>query len=192
MTALILLKDFLETQIELWRPVEGFDGYDVSNLGRVRSWRKAQGRLYKHGMPVLKRTTPKILQPCIKETGRLKVTLCRDARSYNQHIHQLVARAFIPNLSDLPEINHITGNHKDNRQGNLEWIEPRGNREHAKEFGLYAQGERNPNAKLTNEMILEIRQRCASGESQRKVAKSLGVSQALVGMVNRREIWRHV
>lgn len=44
-------------------------------------------------------------------------------------------------------------------------------------------------AKLTDDLVRKIR---ADSRSQRAIALSLGVSQPLVGMVKRGEIWQHV
>jgi hypothetical protein len=49
------------------------------------------------------------------------VGLCREGSSRNYYIHRLVAEAFIPNPTGLPEINHIDGDHSNNRVDNLEW-----------------------------------------------------------------------
>ena len=50
-------------------------------------------------------------------------------------------------------------------------------------------GERVGTSKLTNAQVLAIR---AAQESQRKIAARFGVSQRLVGMIRRREVWTHV
>ena len=48
----------------------------------------------------------------------------------------------------------------------------------------------NFNAKLTAQNVLDIRAR--HGQTQQDIADEFGVSQVLIGMVRRREIWRHV
>lgn len=52
-----------------------------------------------------------------------------------------------------------------------------------------ARGTRQPNAKLTDEIVLEIR---ASEESQEVLRKRYGVSQSLISMVKSRRVWAHV
>ena len=81
--------------IEEWRTIEGYEDYQVSNLGRVKSSK------YK---------TEKILTPNKNKIkgGYLYVTLCKGGRKQSFQIHRLVAKAFMPNSDDfILEINHI-------------------------------------------------------------------------------------
>lgn len=98
--------------MELWKPIVGYeDFYEVSNLGRVRSFH-GKGRILKQ-------------QPI--RTGYLIVWLYngkphgngRCGKAYQ--VHRLVADAFLPNPNCLPEVNHINENKNDNRAENLEW-----------------------------------------------------------------------
>lgn len=53
-------------------------------------------------------------------------------------------------------------------------------------------GERHGSAKLSEQIVVEIRRRYADGESQHQIAAHFGVSQPNVGMIVRRKTWRHV
>lgn len=53
-------------------------------------------------------------------------------------------------------------------------------------------GTRSGMAKLTDDLVREIRQRCAEGEVARTIALDLGVSRSLVSEVKRGNIWKHV
>lgn len=102
---------------EEWRPVIGFDNYEVSNTGKVRSishWRKskANSMAWHKG---------KILKSHRNNSGYLRVGLQCNAKTYIVLIHRLVAEAFIPNPNNLPEINHLDENKNNNNVSNLEW-----------------------------------------------------------------------
>ena len=106
---------------EIWKPVSGYEGiYDVSDKGRVRSYRKG-----KHGIC----KTPKILKG---QKGLYKtVTLCRDNRKTTTYVHRLVAEQFIQNPNNYRVINHLDGDKYNNRVENLEWTTYSGNIQHA-------------------------------------------------------------
>lgn len=92
---------------EIWKPVVGYEGlYEVSNLGRVRSLRKASKTILKQR----------------HINGYLVVGLFDN--NYKQHlglVHRLIASAFIPNPENKPEIDHINTQRDDNRIENLRW-----------------------------------------------------------------------
>lgn len=91
---------------EIWKGVVGHEkDYQVSNLGNVRSLNYRRTGL------------TKMLVPKENNCGRLWV----DLKGKPYLIHRLVAMAFIPNDMNLPEINHIDENPKNNTVLNLEW-----------------------------------------------------------------------
>ena len=55
-----------------------------------------------------------------------------------------------------------------------------------------AHGEARSDALLTEQIVREIRARCAAGETQRSVAERFGVSRSAVGSVMLGRSWRHV
>ncbi len=58
--------------------------------------------------------------------------------------------------------------------------------------GRTTQGERNIHAKLTDEQVLEIRERHASGEHRREIAQAFGISADSVNRIASRRTWAHV
>lgn len=103
---------------EEWRPVSGYEGfYEVSNLGNVRNL-AVYSYKYKR---VLVRKQPRLLKLCPTHEGYLRVVLSKFGMKQHFAVHRLVALTFIPNDSNLPEVNHIDENHQNNMVSNLEW-----------------------------------------------------------------------
>ena len=97
--------------IEIWREIDGFPFYEVSNHGRVRSY-----KYRKKDEP-----WPLILHPATDKDGHLRLILSRKGHKKNFYVHRLVATAFIPNPLKLPVVNHKDENPSNNRADNLEW-----------------------------------------------------------------------
>lgn len=96
---------------EIWKDVEGVFGYQVSNLGRVRSIFSRFG----------KRAYPRIMKGSIDSHGYVQVTISVDGKSKLMFIHRLVAKEFIPNPLNLEMVNHKDENPLNNSVHNLEW-----------------------------------------------------------------------
>lgn len=102
---------------ELWRDVVGFEGYYiVSNMGNVMSLPRRANHV--SGTRI---SFGRILKPNKIWNGYLQVTLCVDGKRYQRLIHRLVAEAFIPNPSNLPQVNHRDFDRANNAANNLEW-----------------------------------------------------------------------
>lgn len=96
----------MENNKEIWKNIAGFEGYQVSNFGRVKSFYGKKERILKAGL---------------RSNGYLNVILCKNGKMKCFLIHRLVANAFIDNPDNLPVINHIDENKQNNQVSNLEW-----------------------------------------------------------------------
>lgn len=108
---------------ERWKKIPFFRGYEVSNRGRVRSWRLAvDGK-------------PKLLK--LSGAPYLRVALRCGKRTVFRQVHRLVAQLFVDKAdSAQTSVNHINGDKRDNRSENLEWVTPAENTKHAWRTGL--------------------------------------------------------
>ena len=91
--------------MEEWKNVIGYEGlYEVSDIGNVRN---------------VRRNT--LLRLTKTNYGYIQVSLYKNGIKTGLKVHRLVAEAFIPNLDNLPQVNHKDENKSNNRVDNLEW-----------------------------------------------------------------------
>ncbi len=106
----------------MWKTIEDFPDYQVSNMGKVKS---------------LKREQIKILKPRKTSNGYFAVSLSNGITSKNYRIHRLVAESFVPNKHNKPFINHKDLNKTNNKVANLEWVSQKENVYHAFKAGKH-------------------------------------------------------
>lgn len=108
---------------EEWKDIAGYEGkYQVSNLGRVCSLDMEFDRIWK-GITQRYHVKGRLLKQKIDRKGYMFVGLSNGKRHKTSYfrVHQLVARAFIPNPKSLPMINHKDEDKTNNCIWNLEW-----------------------------------------------------------------------
>lgn len=106
---------------EIWKDIEGYEGYyQVSNLGRVKSVERFVDNGY-GPRGAVRSIKEKILKQGKTNKGYCFVILCKNSTKNNVLVHRVVAKAFIPNPNNLPEINHKSENKAENFVENIEW-----------------------------------------------------------------------
>ena len=93
--------------MEEWKQIDGYPDYEVSNTGKVKS---------------LKRNKTRILRDRPDGCGYLQVILCIDGKEHSHKVHKLVASAFLQNVDNKPQIDHIDRNIRNNHIDNLRWV----------------------------------------------------------------------
>ncbi len=179
MTAMVLLSDWMASQVEFWKPVIGFNDYDVSTQGRVRSRHMKSPRFLRYGHHRL---------------GYLEVVLYRNGERHIKKVHRLVAQAFVSNPDMRDEVNHLTALKADNRSDGLEWSTRLLNIRHSFTHGLVprAKGEHHPMAKLTEVQAREILRKLQNGERGIDLAKEYGVTKYAISGIKTRKSWSHL
>lgn len=151
--------------MEVWKKIEGFENYEVSNYGRIKS------------LNYNKTKKEKLLKERKTQTGYLRVSLCNNGKTFDNYIHRIVAKHFILINNDKKHINHIDGNKSNNHYANLEWCNSSENNYHAYNIGLKKKGEENSLSKLTNKEVLFVKE---SSLSYPELSKRLNVSKSLI------------
>ena len=104
---------------EVWKDIEGFEGYaQVSNMGNIRTLdRVIQTKHYHRG----RKERGRIIKLQYDKDGYVVCPLKKHGRGYLLKIHRLVAKAFVPNPSKHPCVDHIDGVRDNNVCSNLRW-----------------------------------------------------------------------
>lgn len=105
--------------MENWKQIEGYKPiYQVSDLGRIRSLERKtndNGGVFHRKERYLKYSKSRL--------GYLLVYLyAEDGKKRTIPVHQIVAKAFVANPDNKPEVDHKDGDKTNNRPGNLRWV----------------------------------------------------------------------
>lgn len=104
---------------EIWKDIPNFEGrYQVSNFGRVKSL-KRKVKTGRNGYRTINETFIKPRND--NNRGYQTINLRIYPQKYSISLHRLVAKMFIPNPNNLPEVNHKDSNPSNNNAKNLEW-----------------------------------------------------------------------
>ena len=103
---------------EEWRDIPNYEGYQVSNLGRVKSLERIDARGYRLKEKILK---PKLVR------GYYQVCLFKQAIKKKYLVHRLVWSAFNGSIPEGLQVNHINEIKSDNRLENLNLMTPKEN-----------------------------------------------------------------
>ena len=150
--------------------------YQVSNFGRVKSFHNGKS---------------KILKPCLNRMGYLLIHLYVDGKRKVFLIHRLVALCFVSNPENKTTINHKDGHPLNCHVSNLEWVTPLENSRHAVERSLSSSGEDRPNAKITNQQALYIREN-PDNLTGTVLAKKFGVDKATISEIQTGKKWKQI
>ena len=101
------------------KPIPNYPNYSITEDGKVWSHKNN-----------------KFLKSNTNRFGYEYINLCNENGNISKTIHRLVALAFIENIDNKSDVNHINGIKTDNRVENLEWATRTENNKHAYKTGL--------------------------------------------------------
>jgi len=186
---------------EIWKTINGFEDYQISNFGRVKSLKKWHG------------TNERVLKPYKDSGGYFHVKLCKNGKPKNKQIYTLMYESF--NNYKLKEnecIHHIDFT-KDNYLDNFQMMtisehhklhtddahHPRGmlNKKHSEktkklmsENHADFKGEHHPMSILTEQDVIKIRRLLDEGIlTQRQIAKIFRIKQNTISNIKCGKIW---
>jgi hypothetical protein len=175
---------------EIWKDIPGYEKfYKVSNLGRVKSLERLNARGYK--------LKERILQPGINSRRYCTVVLCKNRKRSSKNVHRLVLLSFVGPSPEGMECRHLDGIRKNNNLKNLKWGTLSENQQdsikHGTKFTPRTLGHKNPQAKLTELQVIEIRKLYKTGKwTQKKLGDKFKVSRVNIYYIINRKRWKHI
>lgn len=159
---------------EIWKPIETHPEYEISDQGRIRR----DGR---------------ILKTWGNGNGYAQVGLSSHSVVTRFFVHRLVAATFCgdpptPNM----DVAHWNGDSSDNRACNLRWASRAENMQDMRRHGRTTSGERNGQAKLTEQDVRAIHALRNSRVTYREIASKFGVRWQTVQDACNGRNWAHL
>ena len=151
---------------EIWKDIKGYEGYQVSNLGRIRTHNKTT-YTKRHGIRkwedrILHLKPSTISRENIKQGGGYRISLWKDGKCKDFLVARLVATTFLEDLIDTDmTVNHKDGNRLNNCVDNLEWLSRSDNIRYGFENGQYKQYK---TILYNNERRYEFRSQCLASK----------------------------
>jgi hypothetical protein len=163
---------------EIWKEIEGYENYYVSNLGRVK--------------------VVKYLSLQKNSSGYFGVKVGVKPNVRRLSVARMVAQAFIPNPKNLPQVNHISGKKTDNHVENLEWATASENCKHAWNIGLQTsedhRGERHGRHILNEKQVRVIKhlRNVKNKMTLKQIADVFRVNVPAIQKIYKGTNWKHV
>jgi len=178
---------------EVWKTIRGYEGYEVSNLGRVRSVNREMK------VTRVDPRTGKSVSCCRHYRGRLLKLIVTSngylvfnaGRNRPRSVQKFVLRAFVGDRKGLWGL-HRDDNKLNNRLDNLYWGTPDQNSRDADKNGRLLRGERIGNSKLKEKDVLRLRRQSSKICDYGVLSERLGVHKSTVRRAVLGLTWSHL
>ncbi len=177
--------------MDIWKDVEGYEGvYMVSNTAMVKSL----DHFVYHSDGKHRTQKGRILKQHKSVKGYIRVSLSKKGKRFHTSVHRLVAKAFINNEFNKPQVNHINGDKSDNRIENLEWCTNSENQIHAIKNGLVNHNtcEKHHNSKLSDKDVLTARWLHKKGATNMELSLKYNVSETAMSKILRNLTYKNI
>lgn len=165
---------------EEWEFIPNYPNYEVSNLGRVRSW----SRCSRNG---------RVLKPDKLRKGYLQVSITnKEGVCKKMRVHRLVLLAFVGECPDGMEVRHLDGTRDNNNLSNLAYGTRKENHADKIEHGTTNRGEKCLKSKLKEQDVQLVRLLLFFGWKQNKIAEIVGTSHDAIHAIKHGKSWSHL
>lgn len=154
---------------EIWKSVQGFEDYLISNRGRIKSYKTAGSNIGR------RRKVPILLSPGVNGDGYRRVILYSKGSIHYVFVHRLVLEAFVGPCPKGQESRHLDGIPDHNDVRNLCWGTHLENGLDTARHSTAVKGLSHWNAiVLSRKTIIQVRERYANGETIRTISEDIG------------------
>lgn len=176
-----------ELDSEIWAKYPLADGYEISNLGRVRSyWVSCP-----HGSWI--RSKVRYIKGLPANRGYLHIMFKTPDGFLRKGIHVAVLETFVGLRPGADyQACHNNGKPTDNRLSNLRWDTIQANADDRKIHGTVTMGEDLPQAKLTEFDVRRVWQFIKLGWKLSEIATYFNVHGATISDIKRGATWKHI
>lgn len=169
-----------------WKTLPGFDGYEVSSDGQMRSWIPF-GR---KGLVARRLTEPRALVPR-SNRGYINYQLRLSGRTVTMFAHRAVLLAFVGPCPSGMETRHVNGKSSDNRLENLSWSTKGENERDKERHGTANIGSRGMRRKLTSNQVERIRGMLAIGVELAAIGRKFSVRWQTIQAIRDGKSWKN-
>lgn len=171
---------------EIWKQLPDYPRYQVSNLGRVRSFATSST------INRASETSHLLKQVYDKGCGYYRVRVHSALGNKFEFVHTLVLCSFVGDRPDGMQACHNDGDKLNNHLDNLRWDTVKNNHLDKVRHGTLYRGDRHHLTKFTEDDIRNIRARAVSGEIHRLIAADYGVTRPTISYIVKGYTWKHV
>jgi hypothetical protein len=177
---------------EEWADIPGWEGaYQVSTYGGVRS----VDRFITRNDGAVLFWKGQLMSSYTDQCGQIMVKLNRVNEVKTLKVSRLVAKAFLPNLSNKRDVHHKDGDKTNNRVDNLEWLTRQEHFRKDKLTGKFdsIRGSNGTRSRFSSEQIMDIRKLYESRQfTQTDIAKQYNCPSATISCIVNYKTWKHI
>ena len=141
---------------------------------------------------IISKYTGKQLYVHTNKKGYQFVRMYVDGIAKTYLVHRVIAEVHIPRMVGKYEVNHKDGNKANNAVWNLEWVTAKENVKHSVDTGLVKRGSDRPNAKLSDEKVLQMRSLREQGMNYYELGRLFDMSYQSAHRVCTRQTYTHI
>jgi len=191
-----MIKDLKDLDGEIWKTIIGYSDYQISSLGRVKSFKNNCG------------ISEKILSPHKNNDGYLNVILSKNGEKKSKFIHILMVESFLSKIPYGFVVHHrdftkndflenfqvmTIGEHSSIHHKGKHPSEESKRKNRDSHLGKYC-GENNPNSTLTEQNVIQIKSFWDNNVkiSNILLGKLFGVRPYVVSSIKTKRTWKHI